>query len=131
MKKNPIHKYEKETGLKPITGQRAGESILRMQQYNKDGCTVFTEGKERCNPLSFWTDQDIWEYIKQENLEIPPEYEWLDRTGCMFCMFGLARDGTPNRFDKMKEHNPRQYAYCMNNLGIEEFMKYLEENGVL
>lgn len=37
-----------------------------------------------------------------------------DRTGCIFCMFGITQDGTPNRFQRLKETHPRQYDYCIN-----------------
>ena len=37
-----------------------------------------------------------------------------DRTGCIFCMFGIMQDGCPNRFQRLKETHPRQYEYCIN-----------------
>lgn len=36
------------------------------------------------------------------------------RTGCIFCCFGIMQDGTPNRFQRLKETHPRQYEYCIN-----------------
>ena len=36
-----------------------------------------------------------------------------DRTGCVFCMFGITQDRTPNRFQRLKETHPRQYEYCI------------------
>ena len=38
MKKEPAHRYEKETGRKAILGQMADESRLRTQQ--KDGIKI-------------------------------------------------------------------------------------------
>ena len=38
MKKEPAHRYEKETGRKAILGQMADESRLRTQQWLKNGC---------------------------------------------------------------------------------------------
>lgn len=37
-----------------------------------------------------------------------------DRTGCIFCMFGIMQDDSPNRFQRLKETHPRQYDYCIN-----------------
>jgi 3'-phosphoadenosine 5'-phosphosulfate sulfotransferase (PAPS reductase)/FAD synthetase len=37
----------------------------------------------------------------------------LDRTGCIFCMFGCHLDKNPNRFQRLKETHPRQYQYCI------------------
>jgi 3'-phosphoadenosine 5'-phosphosulfate sulfotransferase (PAPS reductase)/FAD synthetase len=37
-----------------------------------------------------------------------------DRTGCIFCMFGIMKDSYPNRFQMLKQTHPRQYEYCIN-----------------
>lgn len=36
-----------------------------------------------------------------------------DRTGCMYCMFGIMSDKEPNRFQRMKQTHPAQYKYCI------------------
>lgn len=36
----------------------------------------------------------------------------VDRTGCMFCMFGCHLEKEPNRFQRMKITHPRQYEFC-------------------
>lgn len=36
-----------------------------------------------------------------------------DRTGCIFCMFGIFKDGNPNRFQRLEQTHPRQYEYCI------------------
>jgi 3'-phosphoadenosine 5'-phosphosulfate sulfotransferase (PAPS reductase)/FAD synthetase len=36
-----------------------------------------------------------------------------NRTGCIFCMFGITQDGCPNRFQRLKQTHPRQYEYCI------------------
>lgn len=48
-----------------------------------------------------------------------------DRTGCMFCMFGCHIEKEPNRFQRMKVTHPKQYAYCMNKLGLREVLQYI------
>lgn len=35
------------------------------------------------------------------------------RTGCVFCLFGITQDGCPNRMQRLKETHPRQYEYCI------------------
>ena len=38
------------------------------------------------NPIYDWLDQDIWDYIKQENLKVNPLYErGYKRVGCIGC----------------------------------------------
>lgn len=118
MKKNPSHTYMRETGRKPITAQMASESRLRLQTWIKNGCNAFDGKNPISNPMSFWTVQDIYLYIRENNLPIASVYgdivvknnglqgqlsiyEYLDdyrecefsttgcnRTGCMFCGFG-------------------------------------------
>lgn len=47
------------------------------------------------------------------------------RTGCIFCMFGCHLEKAPNRFQQMKITHPKQYEYCMNQLGLKEVLEYI------
>lgn len=101
--------------------------------------------------MSFWTEQDVLQYIKEYNIPIAsvygdvvyaenPKQMRLDdynvncgtekltttgckRTGCIFCGFGCHLDKEPTRFQRLKETHPKQYKYC---LGGGEY----DENGV-
>lgn len=64
MKKKPIAKYAKETGRVPIVGTMACESSLRTSNWLRYGCNAYDNKKATSAPLSFWTDADIWEYIR-------------------------------------------------------------------
>lgn len=137
MKKRPTKQYEKETGRKPYIGTMACESNMRKQQYLKDGCNSFDAKRQSSKPISFWTEQDILKYIKTRNLEYAKVYgdivetdcglctTGVNRTGCMFCMFGVHLEDKPNRFQKMKVTHPKQYDYCINKLGLEEVLDYM------
>lgn len=74
MKKRPAHKYAKETGRKPITGQMASESRLRTEKWLINGCNAFDIKEPISNPMSFWTEQDVLLYIKENNLPICSVY---------------------------------------------------------
>ena len=127
MKKRPAKTYEKTTGRKAIIGTLASESTLRKTQWVKYGCNAFETKRPTSQPLSFWTEQDILHYIKQFDVpycsvygNIVPDDEGTllkttgcDRTGCIFCMFGCHLEKEPNRFQRLKETHPRQYAYCI------------------
>ena len=127
MKKKPAKTYEKATGRKAIIGTLASESTLRKTQWVKYGCNAFETKRPTSQPLSFWTEQDILNYIKQFDVpycsvygEIVPDDEGTllkttgcDRTGCIFCMFGCHLEKEPNRFQRLKETHPRQYEYCI------------------
>lgn len=58
----------------PITGQMADESIQRRSQWLKYGCNGFEMKKPKSNPMSFWTEQDVLEYIKTYKLPIASVY---------------------------------------------------------
>ena len=76
--------------------------------------------------MYFWTEKDIWDYIHKYNVSYSKIYDMgYERTGCMFCMFGLQCEKNPNRFDKMKETHPQIYDYCMNKLGIKEVSEFI------
>ena len=127
MKKKPAKKYQKETGRKAILGTIATESKLRYQSWIKSGCNSFESKRPTSQPLSFWTEQDILHYLKEFNIPYCSVYGDIeeygaesklqttgcDRTGCIFCMFGIGQDGCPNRFQRLKKTHPRQYEYCI------------------
>lgn len=74
MKKAPAHRYENATNRKPILGQMADESRLRKQKWLKYGCNAFELKNPQSNPMSFWTENDVLQYIKENNLEIAKPY---------------------------------------------------------
>lgn len=152
MKKNPSHNYAKKTGKVAITAQMADESQMRTTQWLKNGCNAFDAKNPVSNPMSFWTEQDVLQYIKRYNLPIASVYgeivyetdpeqvrfeefgidAWqtekltttgCKRTGCIFCAFGCHLEKEPSRFQMLKETHPRQYEYC---IGGGEF----NENGI-
>lgn len=125
MKKKPVKRYGKETGRIPFIGTMVSESRLRYSTWLKHGCNAFEKGNPSSQPLSFWTEQDILEYIQKYNVPYCPVYgdivsdndqlttSGCSRTGCMFCMFGCHLEKGQNRFQRLKETHPRQYEYCI------------------
>ncbi len=118
LKKEPIRRKAKELDLKcAILGILASESYQREKDWLEYGCNVFYERKDnQSRPLSFWTNQDIDEYIKTYNVKISKLYDMgYSRNGCMYCGFGVHLEESPNRFQKLHETHPVQYAYLINN----------------
>jgi len=121
MKKEPMKRFEKQTGRKyPFIGLMAEESEERKLQYLKNGCNGFNSAAPKSLPLAFWTEKDIWDYIKLYELPYSKIYDMGEqRTGCMFCMFGVQmEDKDNNRFTRMKISHPKMYDYCINTLGL-------------
>jgi len=126
MKKRPAKKFTQETGLQPMIGTMAQDSKQRERTYLSKGCNSFDGKNPRSNPLSVWTEKDIWEYIKKYNIPTSPIYQMgYCRTGCAFCMFGLHMEKHPNRFELMKQTHPQLYRYCMEELGMYDVLDYI------
>lgn len=131
-KHQPIRAFESRTGKKPYIGLQACESKQRMDSWKKYGCNSYDTATASSNPISIWTDADIWEYIKRHNLPYCKLYDkGYERTGCCFCMFGAHIEKEPNRFQIMQKTHPKLYDYCMrpvenNGLGLSDVLEYLE-----
>ena len=74
MKKEPMHSYAKRTGRMPMTAQMASESRLRTVNWLKNGCNGFEMKRPISNPMSFWTEQDVLEYIFDNRLPVASVY---------------------------------------------------------
>lgn len=84
-----------------------------IQKFNVPYCPVYgeiqvkpPEGTEegQMNAIDYlgcWDETDILETTG------------CNRTGCIFCCFGIMQDGSPNRFQRLKQTHPRQYEYCI------------------
>ena len=142
MKKTPVHEYNRVTNRMPITAQMASESRLRERAWMKNGCNAFDAKYPISNPMSFWTDQDVLKYIKDNDIKIASIYgdvvyvddngnqydeviyktgvnlctTWMKRTGCMFCGYGCQLEKKEEgRFVRMKQTHPKQYEYIMRS----------------
>lgn len=128
IKKNPMHNFEKQYNLKPYIGLMASDSRQRKMNYLKIGCNAY-DGKTQSNPLGFWREEDIWNYIRKYNLSYSKIYDMgYARTGCMFCMFGIHMEKGKNRFQIMKKTHPKQYNYCINKLQCGKVLDYIGIN---
>jgi len=138
MKKEPLNRYVKESKRMPINAVMADESYMRMRNWLKYGCSIFDATHPISNPMSFWTTQDVLEYIYTRKLPyaidiygdivktLDNEYVLFgeQRTGCIFCCFGAHLEKEPNRFQRMQITHPKLYTYCMERLGIHEVLSF-------
>jgi len=143
MKKKPAKKYEKETGFTPIIGTMACESQNRKTEWLRNGCNSYESNRPSSKPMSFWTEQDVLEYIKKYNIPYASVYGEIkedksgklyttgcQRTGCVFCGFGCHLEKEPNRFQRLKQTHPKLWEYCMKpkesgGLGMKEVLEYI------
>ena len=143
MKKSPAKKYEKKSGRKPFIATMTCESFIRQMAWMKQGCNIFSDKRPISKPMSFWTEQDVLAYLKLYNLPYASVYGEIlqdengqyyttgcKRTGCMFCMFGVHLQKSPNNFQRMKQTHPQIWEYCLKpmnegGLGIAEVLDYI------
>lgn len=137
MKKNPIYRYNRQTGKHAIIGMLAEESAMRKINYLKTGCNAFNNKEPISNPLGFWREQDVLAYIYAKNLRIAPVYgdivfdgqlyhtTGVKRTGCVFCLYGIHKETEPNRIQQLKVTHPKLYTYCIDKLGIKEILDFM------
>lgn len=143
MKKHPLRKYNKKFCKYPIIGTMASESSLRKKEWINNGCNAFNTNNPSSQPMSFWTEQDVLEYIDTYKISYASVYgdiikdekdkyitTKLNRTGCVFCGFGCHLEKSPNRFERLKETHPKMWDYCTrpieeNGLGMGEVLDYI------
>lgn len=142
MKKRPSLQYEKQTGKKPILGLMAAESQKRKTDYMKTGCNAFEKERPQSQPMGFWTEQDVLQYLYEKKIPYASVYGDIvledgkyrttgcNRTGCIFCGFGCHLEKEPNRFQMLKQTHPKLWEYCMKpiesgGLGMRNVMEYI------
>ena len=138
MKKRPSYNYQKTTFKKPIIATMAEESMLREKNWLKSGCNAFGNKHPQSAPMSFWTEQDVLQFLKSRNIPIASVYGDIvykgddgmlyensicggnlcttgcQRTGCIFCAFGAHLEKGESRFERLKRTHPKHYKYCMD-----------------
>ena len=136
LKKDPCKRYEHESGLRPIVATMASESMLRETDYLRVGqCNKFDQGHEKSKPLSIWMEEDIWQFIRENNIEIAEIYaKGVDRTGCVGCGFG-AQMKDDRRLETFYRLYPKYYNMVLNfeNNGVtyrEALREMLAVNGL-
>lgn len=138
MKKSPFAIYGRKEKRKPFIGTLASESRMRAQAWVRHGCNSFNAKKQTSQPMSFWTEQDVLQYIIDNGLDICSVYGEIvatdengfeyapipgmdcklsctgcQRTGCIYCSFGCHLEKGETRFQRLAKTHPRQYEYCM------------------
>lgn len=136
LKKEPLNTYQQKKQSGRIIGVMASESEYRSKHLRFYG--INNKETTVSMPMGFWTEQDVLRYIQKNNLDYCKkiygeitEYRGFlktsmeQRTGCMFCMFGVHLEKAPNRFQRMALTHPREYAHCMNVLKCKDVLSYI------
>ena len=70
--------------------QKGRNRTLEQIEENNHQCI---KGKDRIDlhPILDWTQENVWNFIKDRHLPTNPLYEHVGRVGCMFCPFASQR----------------------------------------
>lgn len=120
LKEKPARKIEIEKGFKAIfTGIRGAESHNRKVLSMSCGQRYLTKttGMWRIHPIIFWEDNQVDDYIKNNNLSINQAYiKWngiYKRVGCLPCT--AYKDWTI----KLQKSHPKLYQLLQNKQGVK------------
>ena len=124
-----------------LTGVRSDESTKRSRYYEvaiksnrvehsdrskKHTIEEIEQNEHRCikgkdaimiYPILNWTEREVWEYIKENNLPINPCYKISGRVGCMFCPFAKKSqiEYFEKKYPKYKEAVMKHFRIYLDN----------------
>jgi len=110
IKKKPLHNASEIM----ITGLRASESSGR-----KDRGSIYHYKKQTVvNPILYWNEADVWEFIQERNIKLCDLYKIQDRIGCVVCPSkgrNIIKEMNehPNMFKAMLKKS-LEYVKCHN-----------------
>ena len=149
LKEKPCDDWAREHNSVPFLGLMASEGGRRAKALMMHGCNYFGKSAIRSAPFAIFSRDDILRMALEMNdwyqthyseygfepLEstIPKIYGEIKqnhkgefyttgakRTGCDICGFGVHMEKRPNRFDLLKERNPKAWDYWMFNVCQDE-----------
>lgn len=126
MKEKPSEDYAKANGLHPYLGLMASEGGQREKGLRKNGCNYYGKSVTRSCPFAIFSRQDLLQLALDLHIPIPSIYGTIERypngemyttraqrTGCTMCGFGIHIESRPHRFDRLREDNPKEWAFWM------------------
>ena len=108
-----------------MMGNMAEESSRRAVAAQRYSCNAYECKRPTSKPLTYWTQSDVVEYIKANNIPYSPVYDMgYDRTGCMFCLFGVHLN-SPNKIQTLAKTHPKHWDYIVNKMGARQVLEYI------
>lgn len=108
----------------PLSFWTEQDVLHYIKEFDVPYCPVYGEIKIDDNP-EFEGQMNLIDYLGCYDPQDRLTTTGCNRTGCMFCMFGCHLEKEPNRFQRMKVTHPKQYAYCMDKLGLRDVLEYI------
>lgn len=110
---------------KPLSFWTEQDILHYIKEYNVPYCPVYGDIRVK-QPENVIDGQiNLIDYLGCYDPEDTLETTGCNLTGCMFCMFGCHLEKEPNRFQRMKQTHPKQWQYCMDQLGLRDVLEYI------
>jgi len=128
LKEKPVKRLVKEKEIDLIfVGNRVHESVMRKFNLADFGAIRFSSVYNTVIswPIFFFTEKDVWEYIKRHDLPINPLYNMgYKRVGCWACMQDIFHKDS--RILDLRKNHYKLYMYLIRNYGedIITILKY-------
>lgn len=126
LKEKPCNDWAREHNSVPFLGLMASEGGRRAKSLMLNGCNYFGKSTIRSAPFAIFSRQDILQLALDLNVPVPAIYGRIEkdengllrttgaqRTGCSMCGFGIQLEKSPNRFERLKAHNEKEWEYWM------------------
>ena len=130
LKKEPMERYVVHNNkLLTIRGIRASESRLRKLNYVRNTCFHYSDSIKTyvLEPLSIWTDEDIWDYIRKNNIKYPDLYDKeFNRNGCLICGFGCIAPNGINSFRTTEKYYPTIYKKIIKKFQYDKLLSIVD-----
>ena len=124
LKEKPCDDWAKANNSAPFLGLMASEGGRRAKSLMLHGCNYFGKSTIRSAPFAIFNRQDILQLALDLKVPVPAIYGTIERkedgtlyttkaqrTGCSMCGFGIHMEKRPNRFDLLREENPKEWEY--------------------
>lgn len=138
MKEKPAQDWQKQNNMIPYLGLMASEGGQREKGLRKNGCNYYGKSTIRSCPFAIFSRQDLLQLAIDLNVPIPSIYGEIkrnsdgmlyttraQRTGCSMCGFGIHIEKRPNRFDRLREDNPKEWHFWMYDMGWGKVLDYI------
>ena len=109
----------------PLSFWTEQDVLHYIKRYNVPYAAVYGDIVARRNPSQIDGQTCMADCLGCYSEDDALETTGAQRTGCIFCMFGVHLEKQPNRFQRLKVTHPRQWQYCMDELGLREVLEYI------
>lgn len=138
LKEKPCNNWAKEHNSVPYLGLMASEGGRRKKSLMQNGCNYFGASTIRSAPFAIFSRNDLLQLALDLNVPVPEIYGEIvrdedgnlrttgaQRTGCSMCGFGIQLEKRPHRFDRLRDSNPKEWAYYMYTIGWGDVLDYI------